>query len=80
MLPYATLDDGDDDDPILLEAMAIARELIIKRMATEGLPPPKGLDMHAKQLVDNQPKIVELARKRVEERHKAAIDTIGDMV
>lgn len=75
--PYSTLDDGIDDDPILLEAMNIARELIISRMAQENLPPPKNIDIHAKQIVDNVPEIQEQARKRVEARYKAAEELLS---
>lgn len=75
--PYATLDDGDDDDPILIEAMSIARELINSRMAQEGLPPPKNLDTHAKQLVDGVPAIQEQARLRIEARFRAAQELLG---
>lgn len=75
--PYATLDDGDDEDPILVEAMAIARDLIITRMAQENLPPPKNIDVHAKQIVDNVPAIQEQARRRVEARYRAAAALIG---
>jgi hypothetical protein len=75
--PYLTLDDGDDNDPVLLEAMTIARDLINSRMAQEGLPPPKGIDTHAKALVDNMPELQEQARLRVEARYKAAQEIIG---
>lgn len=74
--PYATLDDSDDEDPILIEAMIIARDIIISRMAAEGLPPPKNLDLHAKQLVDNLPHLQEQARKRVEDRYRAATEVL----
>jgi hypothetical protein len=73
----ATLDDSEDEDPILLEALAIARELICTRMAQEGLPPPKGLDNHAKALVDGVPEIQEQARKRIEARYLAAQELIN---
>ena len=77
LVPYLTLDDeGAEGDPILEEAMAIARELIVRRMAEEGLPPPKGLDIHAKALVDNMPAIQEQARVRIEARYKAAAAAI----
>ena len=73
LVPYLTLDDdGAEGDPILEEALNIARELIVQRMAEEGLPPPKGLDTHAKALVDNMPAIQEQARVRIEARYKAA--------
>jgi hypothetical protein len=75
LMPYATLDDGEDmegSDPILAEAMSIARELILSRLAREGLETPKNLDMHVKQLVDNMPQLHERARQRVEARFRAA--------
>ena len=74
LVPYATLDDDDENlDPVLEEALNIARELIVSSMAQQGLPPPKGLDAHAKALVDGQPRIQEQARKRVEARYSAAM-------
>jgi hypothetical protein len=80
MLPYLTLDDeGAEGDPILEEAMAIARDLIVKRMAEEGLPPPKGLDTHAKALVDNMPALLEQARLRVEAKYRAAEAALARM-
>jgi hypothetical protein len=73
LVPYSTLDDGDEDtDPVLAEALTMAREMIVSRMAQEGLPPPKGLDTHAKALVDGLPELQERARLRVEARYKAA--------
>ena len=73
LVPYATLDDEDNvSDPIMDEALTIARELIVTRMAQEGLPPPKGLDLHAKALVDGMPDLQEQARKRVEAKYQAA--------
>lgn len=75
--PHAMIDDSDDADPVLSEAMEIARSVIIARMAAEGLPPPKGIDTHAKQLVDNIPQLVEQARKRIEARYRAAQELIG---
>jgi hypothetical protein len=81
LVPYATIDDDDENlDPVLEEALSIARELIIGRMAAEGLPPPKGLDVHAKALVDGQPKIQEQARRRIEARYKAAQDILEGAV
>jgi hypothetical protein len=71
LVPWRTTDDSEEEDPILAEAMNIARELINSRMAQEGLPPPKGLDIHAKQLVDAIPEIQEQARLRVEARYRA---------
>jgi hypothetical protein len=72
LTPYNIAEDADDDDPILVEAIEIARTLIISRMAAEGISPPKGIDTHARALVDSMPAIVEKARIRVEARHRAA--------
>lgn len=80
LVPYITLDDGEEDDPVLLEALAMARDLIVTRMAQEGLPPPKGLDVHAKALVDANPALQEKARLRVEARYKAATAVIGELI
>lgn len=78
LAPYSPVEDAEDDDPVLEEAMIIARDLIVGRMAKEGLPPPKGLDIHAKALVDNLPAITERARLRVEARYQAAASLIGN--
>ena len=79
LVPYALTDDDEDaNDPVLQEALAIARELIITRMAQQGLPPPKGLDLHAKALVDGQPALQDRARARVEARYRAAASAIAE--
>lgn len=80
LVPYLTLDDDEEgSDPILQEALSMAREMIVSRMAHEGLPPPKGLDLHAKALVDGRPDLVEIARNRIEARYKAANIAIEDV-
>lgn len=78
LAPYVLLDDedGDTTDPILLEALSIAKDLITTRMAQEGLAPPKGIDQHAKALVDARPALMETARKRVEARYLAAASAL----
>jgi hypothetical protein len=78
LVPHLTFDDGDDEDPILVEALGIARELIMTKMAEEGipLPPPKNLDLHAKALVNGKPAIQEEARRRLEARYKAAVASV----
>jgi hypothetical protein len=80
LLPYATLDDDEDEDPILAEALSMARELIVGRMASEGLPPPKGIDLHAKALVDAMPQLQEKARLRLEIRYRAASNAIQEII
>lgn len=82
LAPYAMLDDdeGADDDPVAIEALGIARDLIISRMAKEGLPPPRGIDLHARALVDSMPVIYERARQRIETRLKVAAAAITEAV
>lgn len=81
MLPYLTSDDDDtESDPVYVEAISMARELIVSRMAQEGLPPPRGLDLHAKALVDGMPELQEKARLRVEARYKAAAEAISGVI
>jgi hypothetical protein len=76
--PGATLDDFDGFvDPILEEALAIAKDIIARRMAAEGLPVPKGIDTHAKALVDAMPDLREKARLRVEARYRAAAEALA---
>lgn len=80
LVPYATQDDDEtEDDPIYQEALAMARELIVGRMAKEGLLPPKGLDNHARALVDGMPALLEKARLRIEARYNAAAAAIGEL-
>lgn len=71
--PYNLVEDGDDNDPVLLEALAMAETAINARMAAEGLPPPRNIDQHARALVKAMPSLVEKARLRVEARYKASI-------
>ena len=81
LVPYATQDDDEpDNDPVYAEAMSMARELIVSRMAQENLPPPKGLDLHAKALVDGMPELQEKARLRIEARYRAASAAISEIV
>lgn len=75
--PYSTVQDEEDDDPVIAEALDIARAMIVSRMEAEGLPPPKGLDTHARALVDAMPQLVERARGRVEARYRAASLAMG---
>lgn len=80
LAPHATLDDDDSEsDPVLEEALTMAKEIITQRMAEAGLPPPKGLDAHAKALVDGMPALQEKARQRVEARYKAAEAALRSM-
>ena len=81
LAPRALLEDDDEGetDPIFAEALDIARTLIITSMAQQGFPPPKGLDAHARALVDGNPTVVEQARLRVEARYRAAVQAIGDV-
>jgi hypothetical protein len=83
LAPYSTLDDSDEEDPILAEAMNIAREMISARFAELELPLPKGLDAHAKALVDGAPAILEQARLRVEAKYNAMASILmngGDII
>lgn len=79
MTAGVTLDDEDDamSDPVLAEAMEMARNLITQKLAKENLPPPKNLDEHAKQVVDALPALVEQARQRVETRYRIAAEMAG---
>lgn len=81
LVPHLTPDDDDEaeNDPVFKEALSMARELIISRMAAEGLPPPKGIDVHAKALVDGMPDLQEKARARVELRQRIAIEALGSI-
>lgn len=77
--PYGVGDEDIENDPVFKEALGMARELIVGRMAAEGLPPPKGIDNHAKALVEGMPALMEKARLRVEARYRAAAAAIGQL-
>lgn len=72
LTPYSVATDAAEDDPVLLEAFDMAKELISQRMAKDNVPPPKNLDIHAAALVEGIPALVEQARMRIEMRHQAA--------
>jgi hypothetical protein len=73
LAPYNIAEDADEDDPVLVEALAMAEAVINSRMAAEGLPPPRNIDQHARALVAAMPALVEKARLRVEARYQAAV-------
>lgn len=66
MTTATALDDMDDDihDPIMVEALAMACGLITAHMATKGLPAPRNIDDHARELVRGRPDLYERARLR----------------
>ena len=65
------------EDPVMAEALAIAREHITTQLAKENLPAPKHLDEHAKALIDAMPQILDRARLRLEARYRAAQQALG---
>lgn len=71
--------EADDDlpDPIYSEAVGIACDLILRKMREQGLPEPKHIAEHAKALVEGNPAFEEQARKRLEARHRAAMEALG---
>lgn len=76
--PWGINDALDGNDPVAEEALALARERILSRMAQENLPPPKGLDTHARALlVADGGSLLEHARRRVEARYRAAAILVG---
>lgn len=66
-----------DNDPVLQEAMTMAREIINAHMAQENLPVPKAIDEHARALLDGMPHLIERARARVEARYEVANAALG---
>lgn len=63
------IENSEEDDPIAVEALIIARDLIVARMTAEHMPLPANLDNHAQALVNAMPEIRERARARVELRY-----------
>lgn len=55
-------------DPVWTEALALAREMILTKLAAQGLPAPKTLDAHAAAVITGDPELLRKARVRVEAR------------
>jgi hypothetical protein len=69
------LDDGHD--PLTLEARRIAREMVIKKLNSEGLVAQEStLELHIK-VVSALPQVVERAKQILDARRKAAREALG---
>jgi len=79
LTPYSPYDEETSSDPILDEALSIAKELITSRIAAKGDAIPKNLDTHAKALIDAMPEIYKKARIRVEARYAAAQSALAEL-
>lgn len=69
-----------ETDPIEFEAMNIAREMLMARLSAEGLPAPKNLEEHCRQLINAHPQLYERAAERVRirmETHDEMLREIG---
>ena len=80
MVSAFTFDSGepcDVDEPVMEEAITLAREMITKSLAKDGLPPPKNLEEHAKTLAEQSDQLRERARLRVEARLNAALAALS---
>jgi hypothetical protein len=77
LTPYSVLD-LEEDDPVMAEALSIAKEVINAKLASEGLDVPKNINDHAKALVEAVPAIQEQARLRVEARYQAGATLLGE--
>ncbi len=70
-------DEADDNDPVRIEGLKIARELIKAELATTGITDIPNLDIHAKALYEGNPAIRERAKQRCEIRWKTAREALG---
>lgn len=75
----AELSDIDENDPVFVEGMKIARELILQQLSESGLSEIPNLDMHAKALYEGSEAIRDRARQRCETRWKIAKEALGEI-
>lgn len=57
-----------ESDPVYAEALELAREMILTKLTTQGLPAPRSLDAHAEALLTGNDELLERAKLRVEAR------------
>jgi|SRR5215813_265531 len=75
---------GPTRDPVMSEAMAIAKVQIRQALRKKGVSlnavKAQALTEAAKKLIDKNPAILELAKQRVEEAQAAAADDLSELV
>jgi len=75
---------GGPRDPVMTEAMNMARAIIRNALKTKGKKvsdyAASAINEKAKELVASKPEIMEAAKKRVAETQAAASDDLGDML
>ena len=54
------------EDPVYVEAMSLAREMIEIRLASQNLPVPRNIDLHAEALLEARPDLLLQAKNRIE--------------
>lgn len=59
------------------EALSLAEEDLLARLAIDGLPPPKSIRDHAQVLVDTDPRYTERARQRLLARAEIVRETVN---
>lgn len=69
--------EDDENDPVFIEGMKIAREMIIKELADSGLTEIPNIDNHARALFDGSEAIRIRARQRCETRWRMAKEALG---
>lgn len=71
-------------DPVMSEAMDLARTKIFEHLKTKGIKradvSAKQVTEYAKKLLEKNPTIIELARQRVEEARAAATSELDEIV
>jgi hypothetical protein len=66
-------------DELMIESIAVARELITSALVKEGHPVPKSIDLHAKELALASAEIRTRAQKRLDLRRATVLETLADL-
>lgn len=73
----ADADDMDENDPVFIEGLKIAKELILRELSESGISEIPNLDMHARALYEGSEAIRDRARQRCETRWRTAKEALG---
>lgn len=72
----ANAEDVDENDPVFIEGMKIARELILQQLSENGLTEIPNLDSHARALYEGSEAVRVRARQRCETRWRLAREAL----
>lgn len=68
---------GEMDDPIREEALQLARDMILEKLAEDNLPSPPGIEVHAEELLEGMPQLLDQAKRRMEIRREVAAQALN---